>query len=556
MNKPLTHTTLFILFVTLHCFSQVDDSSLPLSLEKKTISTQLTEDKVIELITPNIGELKAQDEVKTIPGVPNRVGINLPASLDLKSDGNWSYLSNGDKLCRLRIHMKNARAIGLYFEKNVLIPEGATLHIFDPEGKKVLGAFTSKNDGFKAMEMIPGEDLILEYLEPKGVNHDPIINIKEAVFFYKEVIFEDASEVNQEKVLDCQVDVMCSEGTSWSDQRRAVVYYTYPVGAATGSCSAVLANNTAQDCTPYLLSASHCGLADINTDISGWVWYWNYEKATCEPGTGNQSSFALPSTTLTGGVVKASALNGSLDNGYGVPELQGTDFLLIELNQRPPQTYNVYYAGWDKGSATAVSGVLIHHPSGGPKKIATSSQIFSLDNLFWGSQWAATPNGLGLPEIGSSGAPLFNQSGQIVGLASFSTNNPCSIDQVDGFGKFSRSWSSNGVSPQQRLSDWLDPTNSNTNSLSGRENNCTSASVQQVILPYLNVFPNPAEDDLFLNFSHWTKLTVIDVFGKEVAFRYKHPCDCVNLPELSSGYYILKVDLNDGNEALFKIIKQ
>ena len=104
------------------------------------------------------------------------------------------------------------------------------------------------------------------------------------------------------KAENCQVDVACTpESNGWSKQIDAVVWYTFSSGGGTAICTASMINNTAADCTPYIISAWHCGEPNAGSNINSTVWYWNYQKSSCSPGTGNSSDPFPGNQTMTGG---------------------------------------------------------------------------------------------------------------------------------------------------------------------------------------------------------------------------------------------------------------
>ena len=71
-------------------------------------------------------------------------------------------------------------------------------------------------------------------------------------------------------------DVVCPEGDSWRDEINSVAVYMI-LGTWVGS--GVMVNNTANDLTPYFLTAWHCGITNRND--STLVVYWNYESPRC-----------------------------------------------------------------------------------------------------------------------------------------------------------------------------------------------------------------------------------------------------------------------------------
>jgi len=74
----------------------------------------------------------------------------------------------------------------------------------------------------------------------------------------------------------------------------------------------------------------------------------------------------------------------------------------------------------------------------------------------------------------------------------------------------------------------------------------------------LNVFPNPANDLLFINLpSYANQISIVDIYGKLI---YKEPALLesheLKISSLASGTYWLKVDLTNGRTALKRFIKQ
>ena len=189
-------------------------------------------------------------------------------------------------------------------------------------------------------------------------------------------------------------------------------------------------NNTANDGTPYFLTANHC-IGTPNT----WVYYFNHESSTCAGSTG--------------------PTNQSVSGGTLLVQNGGSDFALIQLSTTPPASFNVEYAGWDNSGATPSSAVGIHHPSGDVKKICFQDNAPILNNTGGAAVWWIDSWELGVTEPGSSGSPLFDQNHRIIGqlyggaaACSGSTNN----GQYDYYGRFDVSW---GLGASQ----YLDPLN-------------------------------------------------------------------------------------------------
>lgn len=487
--------------------AQISEGGRPIGLKKIQASAAAPfqyAPTTLLLAKPNIAAAKSEDLANDSKG-PYRVGLNIPVSINLSNSGSWTVLADGTKVWRLIISSKGARALGLYFSEEVQIPAGGTLFAYNANGRQILGAYTSATDDFQAMEMVQGDQLYLEYSAPAWVQELPVFNINEVVYFYRGVedhvaVFADAA--SQEKASSCEVDVACSEGNNWANQIRSVVHYTFNDGTGTYVCSASTINNTANDCKPYILTAWHCGERVAGQSIATWVWYWNYQKTTCATGSANASDPSKGSKTMTGGTVRASAGNGTLNNPPGQYEVAGSDFYLVELNAQPPSSYNVYYAGWDRTNNGSATGVGIHHPAGSAKKISTYTQALAgatynggASNAHWRVFWSATTNGYGVTEGGSSGSPIFNSNGLIVGQlsggASACTANGAGTgtgpDKNDLYGKIYSDWDQNGTTAAAQLKPWLDPNNTGVTTLAGTAAPCSVTATP----PVANFVANP-----------------------------------------------------------------
>ena len=198
-----------------------------------------------------------------------------------------------------------------------------------------------------------------------------------------------------------------------------------------------LINNTANDATPYVLTANHCSTSN---DFAQWVFWFNWQSATCtNPGT----SPARDHVTTSGSVLKAR-------NG-------GSDFCLVQMNQTPPCTFNPYYSGWSRSTTPATSACGIHHPSADIKKISLSTQSAISASYSGVDSWQILW-GVQCTEPGSSGSPIYDQDHRIIGQL-YGGPSACGLAQSsmnDYYGKVATSWAGGGTSAT-RLSDWLDP---------------------------------------------------------------------------------------------------
>lgn len=392
------------------------------------------------------------------------------------SSGEWIKRENGSLLWRYTISAPGAQGLDLYFDKLVL-PEAAAMVLRAPDNRFVAGPYFASDvsgDAF-ATGAVPGENAVLEVWFPEGDIQTFEAQISGSGYLYRglnQLLEKDAGDLGASE--PCEVNANCSEGSSWGDQKRSVVKIKVRDGSLIGLCSGALVNNTAQDCKNYLLTAQHCGAGATTSNLNQWVFYFNFEAPGCStPG----SATALDDQTITGCVRRAAS--GT------VSEVELSDFMLVELNKSIPAAYNVYYAGWTRTGTSSASGVGIHHPAGDLKKISTYTSALSNSSwtgtpgTHWRVSWAATTNGHGVTEGGSSGSPLFDNSGRITGDLSGGSSDCAAPTQGDLYGKFAYSWESAGSSSDRRLRPWLDPAAQNPSTLNGR-NACTTASAAPV----------------------------------------------------------------------------
>ncbi len=488
-------------------YAQVSQGGLPTSFEKVEIygtTPYSVAYETIILATPDMAAIEAEDATKDGRFDNYRAGVNIDISANIMSNGTWMETPNGDLLWRLGIKIPGAQALGLYFNEDVSIPVGGKLHAYNARHSQYIGAYTSSTPTFMAMEMVEGDLITLEYLMPAGSAEIPVINIRSVAYFYRGVedriaFFRDGTlEIEPTKLHgSCEVDVACTEITGWTEQRDAVVRYTFEDGG-TYLCTASLINNTNTDCTPYILSANHCGTPTTSTAFTGSVWYFNYQRPTCVPGNTAGYTGAL-SETMSGGIFRASSSWGDFPAG-SPSQVDGSDFYLVQMTSNVPDSYGPYFAGWSMATAGSAGGASIHHPAGDEKKISTYTMtLYSTtwnsgwSNAHWGVEWAPTTNGHGVTEGGSSGAPIFDNNNRIVGHLTGGSSFCTSPFSDDLYGKFNRAWDQEGADATERLRPWLDPLGTNPISLDGTYSPCApSAPVADFVADATVVLPSTA----------------------------------------------------------------
>ena len=447
---------LILIFCLLTFFNvsngQISQGGIPISFGKNTtlslnenIPTQTLPGIDVERL---ISEDLLNDNNKNIPW---RFGENIPVDIDIKADAVLDLLQDGSKLWRLRIYAPGALSMNFRFD-NYFLPQGAKLFFYNDLHTKILGAFTNFNnqaDRVFATTLIEGDAIILEYYEPANVLFTGELHIDQVTHGYRNIF--DFLQKGFGSSGSCNNNVVCPEAAGWENEIRSACML---VVNGNGFCSGSLVNNTSNDGTPYVLTANHCSGSN---NFSSWVFWFNWQSGTCE----NPAS---------------SPAYNSISGSVLISRYATSDFCLVQMNQTPPQEYNVFYAGWSKEGLVSPSAVCIHHPRGDIKKItfANNPTVAAIYNNVdsWQALWTD-----GATEPGSSGSPLFDKDhriiGQLYGGPSSCTAAPEYMN--DYYGKFSVSWE--GASPDVRLKDWLDPLNINPPYIDGYDPNTPTYSL-------------------------------------------------------------------------------
>jgi PKD repeat protein len=446
-------------FLTFHGQAQISEGGIPPSFSFHIKSNDI---EFIQLQKPDMESIWHEDDSNEAKDKPYRVGVSVPFEQSIYTTGTWQTLPNGEKLWQLHIKIPDAQALGVYFSEFHL-PYGAKLFIYNPDHSMLIGAFTYKNNNKYndfATQLIGGDEIILELVTPAKIDQSLKLTISELAYNYRNFNYFQWKE-DVVRSGSCQVNINCSpEGDNWQDEKKGVARMYMKNGSNYFLCSGSLINNAKQDCTPYFLSAAHCsedenGKMVSAEDLRKWIFYFNYEASTCD---GTSGSFSQS--------VKGCQFRAKAKNNPG----SKSDMLLLELFDNPATEYDVYYNGWDRNNTESTSGVGIHHPAGDIKKISTyTKKLANYANTHWKVYWAATSNGHGTTEGGSSGSPLFNSKGEIVGTLTGGTSG-CDGDEdkPDIYGKMWYHWDQNGTHDYEQLKPWLDPDNTDVTTMSGQ----------------------------------------------------------------------------------------
>lgn len=487
----------------------------------------------IDFTAPDIGALEREDATRT--DFRERLGVFIDMAYDLV--GTHTLPNVADEYAEYRgyICKGDAQALGLYFQ-DLVLPLGDTLWVVGATHAQVI---TSVESGRVFATPLWTSDTIQLVYRRGMAQRQPARVVLSSIHYLYRAAFGESPYRDFGDSDFCQVNVACGEGDNWQDAANAVVRILVRDGGNSFWCSGAMVNNVRQNCTPYLLTAEHCSVAPTPSELSQWIFYFRYQSPAC---TSPAQEGVLGSNYLTG----ASLVAQSNDNGGDF----GSDFMLLELDRPPLPHFEAYLAGWDAQNIAPTSGVSIHHPTGDLKKISTFQQTATTTsfggvapNTHWSVVWAATPNGHGVTESGSSGAPLYDAAGRIVGTLTGGTSFCTFTGGPDEYGKMSHHWLNNGTAPDEQLRPWLDPDNTGTLQLDGIGYETCVVNTQTIPMTQevgLWLSPNPATDWVQVSWSSpsaegWVR--VQDASGRLIQEQFLAKGSGLSLRDSPKGVY-------------------
>ncbi len=530
--------------------AQISQGGLPYS-----VSMSLLPDTGTYVLTerPALDILLREDDHAALP---YRFAVNLPVDLGIEKSGQWHRTSGGLNIWRLNIKSTGAQALILYFDR-FNIPEGGRVFVYNPKRTQILGAFTSLNNNDLstfATGLMFGDELTLEYNAPDGAPL-PEIHISEIGHAYRGITHYPRLTDDFGGSGPCMVNVNCAEGANWQKEKRSLTRIAVKRGSESVWCTGSLVNNVRNDGKPYILTADHCGYKSSALDLSQWIFDFNYEGSGCPDPT---TEPALKS--MTGATLVAHGGNAAST---------GSDFFLVLLKSNVPDSYNAYYNGWSRETIPpSTSGVGIHHPFGDIKKISTYTTPLQPAHwsgnpalAHWRVTWNGTANGHGTTEGGSSGSPIFDNQGRLVGTLTGgeSACDSGSLNLPDYYGMFSYHWNQNGSDSSSVLKYWLDPDNTDVMTLNG----WALSVADHVADQWVRVFPNPVADQLKIIFSaddgKDTRVKGYDIWGnlrlqKNLTNALNHEIS-IDMSGFAAGVYFFEIS-NGERQVVRKVIKQ
>ena len=462
-GKPLLLPSLLILSLfPLLLFGQVRQHGVPLGMTEaflESYADQVVPTLKIPLYTHSKYKQKqAQHPDFEINAIGQKTQINM------QTDGDWILLENGDRLWRLRIAVKGAESLTFLYD-DFWLPNGGKFYIYAEDESQVLGAFTSENNkesGRFSTAAIASDVVYLEYFQPLQVEAQARISIQS-------ILQKPKNSFNQKMEDDlgfgtaapCHININCEQGNSVQIQKRGtarIVMMLENEGEFfEGFCSGSLMNTTAQDQTPYILSAYHCLLPGFIPLYDVWQFDFGYESFNCDNPINEPQRNTVVGCEMVAG-------------------RQETDFLLLKLSREVPSSFFPYYCGWNATRNQLPRNCkMISHPKGDIQKVTVDNRNTTTLHpapINW-AEYTSSPNthyrveyDEGFSEQGGSGSGLLGDDGLVYGQLHGGNvdSTTCRVNRLF-YGSLAESY--DGNRPNTRLKDWLNPTNEDITTLQG-----------------------------------------------------------------------------------------
>ena len=544
-------TLFFILFFTIFtAFPQGGGDDLP-------ESWNLNLDRVPNIIRLPILDFEnivQQDSINDLDKtMPWRYGIEIPLSLNMEHGGLWTDLPDGGRIWQATIKSSGALNLSVNFN-DFFLPRGSRLQLYNDDHTDIISALTNNqnsSEGQLGTWFVEGDIIWIEYYQPPRTQGSPRLNIESVIHGYRmgrvNVLFDENRGLNDSG--ECNYDVNCPIGNDFDQKKDLVKKAVALLNLGNGHlCSASLINNALSDKTPYLLTANHC-LENSNPAL--WSARFNWVSPTPICATGDESGDLQTNFTVSGAELKAKS--------------SISDFALVELFNPIPESWDVAFAGWDNSDANPLFEVGIHHPNGDIMKICRddsgAQKVDANGTQVWliGGGTHGPGNGweIGTTESGSSGSPLFDQNGRLIGQL-YAGQSACTglenNNDYDIYGRFGVSWN-NGNSPETRLKDWLDPTNTGHTTIETLQNLLNTPDFQ--LIGDLKIYPNPASTFITVMNNRYPHLSYVfsNVMGQQIhSGSLSNTMNTIAVDNLSEGVYFLHLVDEDSNDSITKKI--
>jgi len=413
-------------------------TQLPAGAESATVRVELTDQDRQDLATPVAAAGQPMPtRVGIVKPMPDRVGLARGQSLSRQAKNEnsaWESTEDGGFVWATTIVSPDAVAVRVRFQ-DFSIPAKAEVYFFSPEGEAYgpyVGAGPDDTGEFwsNSLTSSTGTVLLKYYGAP---DPDALAGLSLRITEVGHVATDFPRPAGDGGVASfCTYNASCVQNNSCvnepavNDAEKAVAKMRWIAGQYIYICSGgLLADTDAGSQIPYFLTANHC--ISSSSVAANLECYFQY-SVSCGTSTCVASFSPAPSPSTLGATVKATGTAG--------------DYTLLQLNQTPPS--GSIFLGWNNAPIANTNGADLHrvsHPSGAPQAYSHHQvDTGAVTCQGWPRGQRIYSNDVyGATEGGSSGSPVVNAAGEVVGQLSgccgYNCGNECdtaSNSTVDG----------------------------------------------------------------------------------------------------------------------------
>lgn len=458
--KIIVVSILFLLFAT-SGFAQISHGGQPLPLNVGTKSRSVSPAQIPfqEMAAINNMELLRSAEVTSSKFKSLEFAHKFHVFFRPDNSGITFDVGNMN-VWRVGIRSKNALSLNILFSK-FRLPEGAKVFVYNADQSEILGSYTHENNtdlNLLPIQPIAGDEIIVEYQEPIDAAFKGEIEIGEVNHDFRGLF--RATEP-RDPTQSCHPNIVC-----YPEDIQAGSGVVALIINGTTYCTGSLVNNSSNNGTPYLLTATHCinrdydaaFLANRRYDLMAGtiVAFFGYQSPVCDKEIRGPIQMTM-----------ASADSVLISERY--------DISLLKFKQVPPKEYQPQYLGWNVSSSPQAPFHGIHHPNGGVKKVAIDNDALAIGsfenpkyNMEPNAHWAVRAWEVGATEGGSSGSPLLDKDKRVLGALTGGESQCSSPRGPDVYSSLYKAWNVTGsLGNPNSLKSYLDPGSSQFQQIDG-----------------------------------------------------------------------------------------
>jgi lysyl endopeptidase len=349
-------------------------------------------------------------EARVVDGLL-RVGIDKPVGVAFKIGPTVKFgdvaTSDGAFVWSGRVSAPGATALRLHFSPFDL-PESAELYVYSADGQ-AFGPYTGRgpiDDGELWTNTIFGDEVRIQLRVVEEEVAQTHLVARDVGYLGSGLPMATTALCSDNA--SCVVNAGCVSEAAVTNARDAVAHMLFASGGFYYICTGgLIADSDASSVVPYFLTANHC--ISRSSEASSLETYFDYETTCTNPDC--TAPYPWPTGARNPDTLGAQIVVGNRTN----------DFTLLRLSSAPATPDGLAkYLGWNSSPVANTNGAHLYrlsHPKGSPQAYSQQDVDTSKPTC------QSLPRGTfiysrditGATEGGSSGSPVLNASGQIVG---------------------------------------------------------------------------------------------------------------------------------------------